>query len=193
MGCQTKQKGYFFDTFKEFGQEESSRVQGYSLFKQGSSMFVVTMTSLLTSLGDMEDDFGILPYPKWTEEQERYYCYPISEEIALPLSCSSDLERVMVIKEALAVESLNTVNPAYYDNALKNRYIRDNESLRMLELIMNTTVLDLGQDPFWDVIRTPWLDTLSSGKPNFASRVEKNMKKSQKALDKLMAMIDAIK
>ena len=99
----------------------------------------------------------------------------------------------MVIKEALAVESLNLVYPAYYDNALKNRYIRDEESLRMLDLIMNTTVLDLGQDPFWDIIRTPWLDTLQSGKPNFASKVEKNLKKSQKALDELMAMVDAIK
>ena len=189
----TKQKGYFLDTFKEFGTAESSRLQGYSLFKQGQSLFVVTMTSLLISLGDMEDDFGILPYPKWTAEQDRYYCYPISEEIAIPLSCSADLERVMVIKEALAIESLNEVYPMYYENALKNRYIRDNESLRMLELIVDSTLLDLGQNPFWDEIRSPWQKTLESGKPNFASAVDKNLKKSQKALDKLMEMINSIK
>ena len=156
-------------------------------------MFVITSTTTLTSLGDMEGDYGILPYPKLNEEQDRYYCYLGSSEIALPLSCSSDLERVCVIKEALAVESLNHVYPAYYDNALKNRYIRDEESLRMLELVVNSVVLDLGQNPFWDIIRTPWLNTLQSKKPNFASAVEKNLKKSQKALDDLMAMIDTIK
>ena len=189
----TNQPGFFLDTFKEFGTAESSRPLGYHLFKQGQSMFVITSTTTLTSLGDMEGDYGILPYPKLNEEQDRYYYYLGSSEIALPLSCSSDLERVCVIKEALAVESLNHVYPAYYDNALKNRYIRDEESLRMLELVVNSVVLDLGQNPFWDIIRTPWLNTLQSKKPNFASAVEKNLKKSQKALDDLMAMIDTIK
>ena len=189
----TNQNGFFLDTFKQYGQAESSRDIGYNLFKQGHSLFVISSTNLLTSLGDMEDDYGIVPYPKLNEEQNRYYCYLGSSEIALPLSCSADLERVCIIKEALAVEALNEVYPAYYDNALKNRYIRDEESLRMLELIVNTVVLDLGQNPFWDVIRTPWLNTLQSKKPNFSSAVEKNLKKSQKALDELMAMIDAIK
>jgi len=132
-------------------------------------------------------------YPKLNEEQDRYYCYTGSTEIALPLSCSSDLERVCIIKEALAVEALNQVYPAYYDNALKNRYIRDEESLRMLELIVDSVVLDLGQNPCWDIIRQSWLKTLQSGNPNFASNVTSNLKKSQEALDKLMALVDAIK
>ena len=189
----TTQPGYFLDTFKTFGQAESSRIEGYNLFAGGQSLFVVSNTNLLTDLGNMEDDYGIVPHPKWNAEQERYYCEATAKRIYVPLACSTDMERTMVIKEALAVESLNTVYPAYYDNALKNRYIRDEESLRMLELIMNTTVLDLGQDPFWDIIRTPWLNTLQTKKPNFASAVEKNLKKSQTALDELMAMVDAIK
>lgn len=189
----TTQPGYFLDTFKTFGQAESSRTEGSHLFSEGQSLFFVSNTDLLTNLGDMEDDYGIVPHPKWDAEQERYYCEATAKRIYVPLACSSDLDRTMIIKEALAVESLNQVYPAYYDNALKNRYIRDEESLRMLELIMDTTVLDLGQDPFWDIIRTPWLNTLQSKKPNFSSAVEKNLKKSQKALDELMAMIDAIK
>ena len=187
------QPGFFLDTFNQFGWAESSRTEGINLFAAGQSLFIVGSTNTLTKLGDMKDDYGIVPHPKWNEEQGRYYCEATAKHIYVPLACSADLERTMVIKEALAVESLNLVYPAYYDNALKNRYIRDEESLRMLDLIMNTTVLDLGQDPFWDIIRTPWLDTLQSGKPNFASKVEKNLKKSQKALDELMAMVDAIK
>ncbi|MCR5264927.1 MAG: hypothetical protein K6D94_13700 [Clostridiales bacterium] len=185
--------GYLLDTFKTFGTAESSRLEGYTLFKNEHSMFVCTSTNTLTSLGDMEDDFGIIPFPKWEESQDRYYCYSSSANVYVPLWCSSDLERVMVIKEALAVESLNLVYPTYYDNALKNRYIRDNESLRMLELIVNSTVNDLGTNPFWDIIRDPWQSTLSSGKDNFMSKVEKNMKKSQKALDDLMEMIATVK
>ena len=90
------------------------------------------------------------------------------------------------------IESLNEVYPTYFENALKNRYIRDEESQRMLTLMMETVVHDFGQAPFWDIIRTPWADTLMSGKPNFVSAVEKSMNKSQKALDEMMDMVNAV-
>ena len=189
----TNQPGFFLDTFQEFGTAEASRIEGYNLFKQGQSMFVVMGTSNLTIMGDMLDDYGVLPFPKWSEEQDRYYVNMDRDIIAVPLSCSSDLERVCTIKEALAVESMNIVYPAFYDNALKNRYVRDEDSIRMLEIITNSVVVDLGQSPWWDIIRAPWMDTLKSKKNNFASAVEKNTKKANTAIDKMMECIAAIK
>ena len=187
------QNGFMLDTFKEFGTAEASRVLGRDLFKEGKGLFVCTGTSSLTTMGDMEDDYGLVPFPKWTEEQERYYTMFDIDIINVPLSCSQDLERVCVIKEALAVESLNINHPAYYENALKNRYLRDEKSLEMLEIITNSVVPDLGQNPWWDIVRTPWQDTLQKKGTDFASAVAKNMPKSQKAIDELMEMVESLK
>ncbi|MBR4959758.1 MAG: hypothetical protein IKY52_02560 [Clostridia bacterium] len=185
--------GFMLDTFKEYGTAEASRVIGRELFKQGNGLFVCTGTSSLTTMGDMEDDYGLVPFPKWTEEQDRYYTMFDIDIITVPLACSQDLERVCVIKEALAVESLNINHPAYYENALKNRYLRDEKSLEMLEIITNSVVPDLGQNPWWDIIRTPWQETLQKKGTDFASAVAKNMPKSQKAIDELMEMVGSLK
>lgn len=184
--------GFMLDTFKEYGTAEDSRGKGRELFKQGNSLFVCTGTSSLTTMGDMESNYGIVPFPKWSEEQTRYYSMFDVDIITVPLSCSGDLERVCVIKEALAVESLNINYPAYYDNALKNRYLRDQKSLEMLEIITNSVVADLGQNPWWDIVRSPWQNTLQNKSTDFASAVAKNMPKCEEAIDDLMEMIESL-
>ncbi len=188
-----KLDGAMLDTFKEFGTAESSRYAGRELFKQGQSLFVCTGTSSLTTLGDMEDDYGIVPFPKWTADQDRYYAMFDVDIICVPLACSLDLERVCVIKEALAVESLNITHPAYYENALKNRYLRDEKSLEMLEIITNSVVPDLGQNPWWHIVRTPWQDTLVKKSTDFASAVARHLPKSEAAIDEMMEMVAELK
>ena len=46
--------------------------------------------------------------------------------------------------EAMAYYSVDTLTTAYYDNALKSRYIRDEESGEMLDILFATRVYDLG-------------------------------------------------
>lgn len=147
----------------------------------------------MITMGDMEDDYGIVPYPKMTEEQEVYYANLDGGRIYLPLSCSTDLERVCVIKEALAVGSLNYYYPAYYEDAVQNRYVRDTESIRMLEIITNGVSYDLGTGIWWDIIRVPWQNCIQQNKTDFASAVAKNESKGQKAIDDLLEAIDFIK
>ncbi len=185
--------GAVFDTFKQFGTAEASRDEGYGMFKQGQALFIVGGPSRLTTMGDMEDDYGIVPYPKWSEDQEIYYSAIDGGNIYLPLSCATDLERVCVIKEALAVGSLNYYYPAYYEDAVQNRYVRDTESIRMLEIITNGIYMDLGTSIWWDIIRAPWQTCIEQNKTDFASAVAKNESKGQKAIDDLLEAIDFIK
>jgi len=93
----------------------------------------------------------------------------------------------------MAAESLNIVRPAYYENALKNRYVRDETSVEMLEIITSSVVADLGQSPWWDIVRAPWQDTLQKPSADFASAVAKNMPKSEKAITDLLDMIADLK
>lgn len=98
---------------------------------------------------EMEDDFGILPLPKFDESQERYYNSAASWGLPLysvPKSSFSaeELARTGYITQALAYESLYTLTPAYYEQTLQNKVSRDVESSRMLDLLFATRCYDFG-------------------------------------------------
>lgn len=121
---------------------------GYSrdMFQRSLSIFANGYISMsLTNFRDMTDDFGILPYPKWDEAQESYYTMADGhhEALAVPKT-ASDLERIGVITEALCAESYKILMPAYYDVALKVKSARDEESIAMLDMIVNSRVFDFG-------------------------------------------------
>lgn len=93
----------------------------------------------------MENDYGILPYPKWDEAQTEYYTMVDGSHdiLAVPIT-ATNLERTGIITEALSAESYKRVIPAYYETALKTKYARDDESVQMLDMIANSRVFDIG-------------------------------------------------
>ncbi len=188
----SKIKGFIFNPFTEFGQTEDSRYKGNEEFAADRALFLVRGTNTLTALGNMESDYGIVPFPKYNEEQDRYYVGIDGSLIAVPLGSSADLSRVCLVKEALAIESLRYTYPAYYENALKNRYVRDEESIRMLELITNSNVFDLGASIWSDIVREPWMNNIVAGNENFISAVQKKEKQAAKAISELLEQVDAL-
>ncbi len=84
-------------------------------------------------------DFGILPTPKLTEEQETYYthtdcCFSC---LLLPSPISAEeAVRSVYIANALNAFSHELVLPVYYETVLKTRLTRDRESPRMLDLAL---------------------------------------------------------
>ena len=189
----TEQDGILFDPFVKIKWEENSRLLGNEFFIRDGALFLYRTTDALTSFGDMESDYGIVPCPKANEEQTQYYTPITGGNIAMPLSCSADLERVSVIREALAVESLNMVHPAYYENSLQKRYVRDMESIEMMELITSTPVLDFGNTIWWDTVREPWLYCVQNRKDDIVSRITKSLPKSEKAIQDLLDMVAELK
>ena len=117
-----------------------------AMFANDQALFFMQLLDLVTYFRDMQTDFGILPLPKLDEEQDRYYstigswhsvflCAPSVQENA---------ERTGAILEALAYESYKTVTPAYYEKTLVGKYIRDDESREMVDIILSSHVYDLG-------------------------------------------------
>ena len=94
---------------------------------------------------DFADDYGILPYPKWNEEQEQYYTMADgSAPLAAVPTTIKDTEFVGIITEALAAESWKIVIPTVYDVALKVRGVRDEQSMHIVDIIANSAVFDFG-------------------------------------------------
>lgn len=115
------------------------------VFTEGRALFSGTSMAYSFKLRDVETDFGILPNPKLNEEQENYYTWTTYHDsvVSVPYSCT-DYERTSAIMEALFEESKYTVRPAYVDKALKYQSTRDDDSIEMLDIIIESTVHDIG-------------------------------------------------
>lgn len=125
-------------------QEGNLNYTGPSLFQSGRSMIATGGLGSAKTLRNMDDDFGILPYPKFDEDDE--YATSIngvSSLIVIPISVS-DVERTGAITEALCAYGSKYVIPAFYDVSLKTKYSRDDESEEMMDLIKDSIIYDMG-------------------------------------------------
>ncbi len=108
------------------------------LFAEGHAMFATTaMMFVADELRSMEDDYGILPLPKFNEAQEDYIspCNPYAPcGVAIPRT-ATDIELSALVMEAMAFLGEEIIRPAVYDTTVQGRLTRDEQSSKMLEMI----------------------------------------------------------
>ena len=96
-------------------------------------------TALQDNMREMKQDFGILPYPKFNEEQELYKNFLQNGTVLVGCPVSADIDRVneevSAVIEALASESYRSVAVPYYEMALKTAYTRDDMDAHMIDII----------------------------------------------------------
>jgi hypothetical protein len=133
--------------------DENVPTENINMFSADLSLFFESDFYHIQTLREMESDFGVLPFPKYNEQQENYRTNVIFfDTTSVPITVT-DTDRSSIVIEALTAESARSVIPAYYEVSLKTKYSRDNESQEMLDLIFNTRVVDLGNTIWVDVIR----------------------------------------
>lgn len=104
---------------------------------------------LLSVFRDMDEEFGIIPFPKYTEEQANYYSRVEGGSLAMfGLINMADPDETGALLEAMASYGYNNVVTEYYEVALKRKNSRDAESAEMLDLISASRTVDLG-DTWW--------------------------------------------
>lgn len=121
--------------------------QGVGGFTAGRILFLCSGVSNLAALRDADIELGVIPYPKWDEAQEAYNTHVDAWNgmLCIPKTAAeSDLERTGVIVEAMAAYTYKFVILDYYDVALGTKYIRDEESREMLDIIFDGVVYDFG-------------------------------------------------
>ena len=160
------------------------------LFARGNAVFLSDRVGalLLPEFRAAEFDFGIVPLPKLDQTQERFMTM-INEHasiMGIP-AFNSNLEMTGTIVEAMSAASFRYVVPAYYEVGLQTRYSRDEESVRMLDLIVDGIVFDFGllyHIPMWNIYQ----DILSARADpgTFASRIEANFDRAEAALQRIL-------
>ena len=128
---------------------EGSDEKWIGTFRDGKALFQNNIVGKVRLLRDVTGwDYGVLPYPKYSETQDHYYSRVVDAWLhVVPKSCQ-DVDRASVILEALASGSSQYVFPAYYDKVLKYQIMRNPQDIEMLELIRAHRTFDLA-DVTW--------------------------------------------
>ena len=98
-----------------------------------------------THLRDVDFAYGVLPYPKYDEEQEGYYTNSMDQHsvFGTPKTLpAEDYEFLGIMMEVLNAETYKTVYPEFYDAALKGKYSEDTTTAQMIDLIMEGRVFE---------------------------------------------------
>jgi len=121
----------------------------FPFFENDQALFADRSFFSVSKLRNMESDFGVIPFPKYDEEQEGYgVMFEAGSRISVIPTTVSDPDMVGAVLEAMNFYSLKHVVPAYYEVSLKQKYARDDESIRMLDLITDSVFHDLGNTVF---------------------------------------------
>ena len=128
-----------------------------------------------TIVPSIDFSYGLLPYPKWDENQAEYATMLQKNCYVMMPSTVEDTDSAGAVLEALASESYRTLVPEYCEVSLKVRYSQDDNVARMFDLIINSIVYDPGEI-YASLLGTPSGDikgAIVDNKPNWASAIAK--------------------
>ena len=179
----------FFKTQNAYlGYGADVQSPSYMNFPEGRSVFTVhRLVYVMTHLRDMEDTYGILPFPKYDEAQENYVS-TVDYDMHLygiPMD-AKNLELSGAVLECLASESYRTVSPALFEVALKVKYSHDLESAEMYDILRSTVSFDFGRlynDDFGGLTYSLFRNAMLADTVNWTSTYAANETKLKTTLD----------
>lgn len=164
----------------DYAPMQSDYAAGHALFMYHRLEF--TDTDYLRNM----DGYGILPSPKYDEQQENYKTAVVSEVSVIP-AVVMDMEMSAMILEALQYETWKTVRPAYYDIALKTKYSQDEASGQMLDIIFDNLTASFSY--MYSRIIGGYPGNSLGQSEAYASNFARFLKVWQKKLDALMVTL----
>ncbi len=96
-------------------------------------------------LREYDVNYGILPFPKYDELDENYTTVPGGVVISFPAS-ASNIERSAAVADCLSYYGRKLVYPAYVENTIMIKGVRDEDAQHMVEIILDNVVFDFGKE-----------------------------------------------
>ncbi|MCR5264004.1 MAG: hypothetical protein K6D94_09030 [Clostridiales bacterium] len=117
---------------------------GYNSFYTDHSLFYIMQLGSVVGMRDkMESDFGILPFPMYSESQGYYTTSMEATAQAMCIPASSpSADKIGEIAEAMAIYSDAFLTDAYYETTLKGKIARDEDTNEMLDILTATRTFD---------------------------------------------------
>lgn len=127
------------------------------IFGAGNALMLVDRAYIIPrDLSDKAFSIGILPVPKYDEDQASHYtCLGFGYTMYMLSSAAPDPEAAAATLELLAYRSYTDVTPALFEESMKLRYADQSDDAFMFDKIRDGVVIDIGR------IFTTQLDKMS--------------------------------
>ena len=178
-----------------FETEEAYEINTIKIFVDGRAMFYdANLGHSEQFMREMDNDYGILPEPKFDEEQADYQSFVNGaiSMICVPTTVREEnREYVSIIIEALASEAYNLVTPALKENILKRKMTRDAESADMIDIIVRHRVFDMGYANMFDGVGSYVRDLLrQKSETGVSAKLKSYTKQTQSKISKIVKAFD---
>lgn len=165
----------------------------HDMMKGGNVLFYIEPLGSIKKLRNVDYEIGVIPMPKYDEEQKEYCSYIFHGAGAMGIpKTNSNPERTGVIAEYLSAYAHDTVKSTYFDETLDFKYIQDEEGQQMLDIIFSNGSVDLSAVYDWGGLRGRISDSLYAGKSDIVSTVEKSSKAITRAIEKTLAAFEEV-
>ncbi|MGN1409736.1 MAG: hypothetical protein ACI4XJ_06125 [Eubacteriales bacterium] len=175
------------------GDEGSTSITIRVAFEEGRGLFYGEVMQCATRMRASETDFGLIPWPKFDETQDSYYNWIHSSAgrgLVIPISVpQADYEMVGAIVEAYAAKSMYTLTEAYYDKSFTYKSLRDEDSIEMLEIVLQSRMYSLG-DIYSLGLDSGITTLIKNGSTDVASTWTRSSKVASKILDKAIKNLE---
>ena len=166
-------------------------------FIAGNALFYNGSMATPLELGDMEDNYGLLPIPKGDKEQEMYNslvnpwtstCFAVPRWIS-----DEDQQMVADVLNVMGAASANLLAPVYLDQCLENMKSRDADTKDMIEnYILPGRSTDIGLVFRWGGLDTMLHDMATeTNRGQFTSTWQSKESAAQSALEETIAAFRA--
>lgn len=164
------------------------------IFKEDRSLFIDTVLFMIGSyMDDMESDYGIVPMPKYNEDQKEYCSYVgyVIPTTAMAINVS-DPDMIGNIIEACCTSAYDIITPDMFEIVTKLQNVRDPDSAEMVDIIIRTKFFDIahwhsisGYQDFPRVPLTNKVEDISAYLRNYANMANNEVKYINECFDKV--------
>jgi len=163
------------------------------LFADGRMLIMTGLLSYADLLRDMDDDYGVIPYPTLNEGQDyRALVHNQAMTLAVPIT-NKNLEMTAAVMEEMAFLGWRDMLPVYYEIVLKQKYMRDGQdkAMQIMDIIHDSawTELAFTYDSYISLVM-PVLHYSTFGDGNISSNYARSITAANVKLEDLVAFFD---
>ena len=161
------------DTVSQYGFSNANSWMGLFLpmFANNQVLYYMNQLTLINELRAQEPDFGILPYPKYDENQAEYRSaadLSWTTMLCIPATCTKP-DMAGYVCDAMGYYSQQIVMPEIIDKNVRGKSIRDEDSAEMLEIILSNSSFHALSVFGWGSLLSNFNSLGKSNNTNFAS------------------------
>ena len=174
-----------------YSHKSAKEADDFPAFKEDRVLFLVnTLRHSELNFREMDGDYYIIPVPKFDTEQENYRTALHDQYVIFGISYASEkVYASAVVLEALCAEHSRLVRPAYYDEALKYKYTRDDASADMIDIVRDSVYTDFSLAWAREISNITWAVRIIPANPS--STFKKNESTWTRALNELTEKLEA--